>query len=125
MGPVAARMNRRLLEAAGDVLPDQLRQAARVARRGAVPEDRELRRTARRVALDQQEQLLSQRRWALPLLGLFVVFLVWEALGDQEQSALSWLAVTFLLALMAFQLLVPRHLARRAELLADPRGEDG
>jgi hypothetical protein len=39
MGPLAARMNRRFREAAGDVPRDQLQRIARLARRGPVPED--------------------------------------------------------------------------------------
>lgn len=125
MGPVAARMNRRLREAAGDIPPDQLGQVARLARRGTVPENAELRRAARRIALDQRHQLLGQRHWLLPLLGLLTAFLVWSALRDDEPSAFSWLVIALLLALLTAHLLLPRRLARRAERLADPPGEGG
>ena len=119
MGPLMARMNRRFREAAGDVPPDQLRRVAGLARRGAVPEDPELRRAAHPVALQQRDQLLGQRRWVLPLLALLTAFLVSAALRDGEPDALSWLVIALLLVLIAAHLLLPRHLARRAELLAD------
>ena len=119
MGPFAARMNRRFREAAGDLPPDRLRAAARLARRGAGPDDPELRRAAHRVALPQRDQLVRQRRWVLPVLALLTAFLLWEALPDGEPSAFSWLVVVLLLVLLAVHLLMARHLARRAELLAD------
>lgn len=119
-GPLSARMNRRFREAAGDVPRDQLQRIARLARRGPVPEDPQLRRAAHRVALQQRDQLLRQRRWALPLLGLVMAFLLWLALRDGAGDPFPWLAVVFLLALIAAHLLVARRLARRAELLADP-----
>ena len=53
MGPVIARRNRRFRDAAGDIPRDQLLQVAKLAQRGAAPEDAELRRAAHRVALDQ------------------------------------------------------------------------
>jgi hypothetical protein len=59
MGPLMARMNRRFGEAAGDGPRDQLQWVARLARRGPVPEDAELRQAARRVALQQREQLVG------------------------------------------------------------------
>jgi cytochrome bd-type quinol oxidase subunit 2 len=123
MGPVAARMNRRFREAAGDVPRDQWRRVARSARRGPVPEDPQLRRAARRVALQQREQMVSQRRWVLPLLGVVTAFLLWVALRDGRADPVTWLVIVLLLGLIATHLLMARHLTRRAELLADPPGE--
>jgi hypothetical protein len=120
MGPLAARMNRRFREAAGDVPRDQLQRIARLARRGPVPEDPQVRRAAHRVALQQRDQLLGQRRWALPLLGLVTAFLLWAALRDGGADPFSWFVIVFLLVLIAAHLLMARRLARRAELLADP-----
>jgi hypothetical protein len=119
MGPLLARMNRRFREAAGDVPRDQLQRIARLARRGPVPEDPQLRRAAHRVALQQRDQLLRQRRWALPLLGLVTAFLLWLALRGGGDP-FPWLVVVFLIVLIAAHLLMARRLARRAELLADP-----
>ena len=113
-------MNRRFLEAAGDLPPDQLIRQGRSARRGAVPEDPDLRRAAHRIALQQRDQWVSQRRWVLPLLDLIVAFLIWAALRDGESDGFSWPVITFLLVLIAGHLVTAWHPARRAELLADP-----
>ncbi len=120
MGPFAARMNRRFREAAGDVPRDQLQRIARLARRGPVPEDPQVRQAAHRVALQQRDQLLAQRRWVLPLLGLIVAFLLWVALRDGGGDPFSWFVIVILLVLVAAHLLLARHLTRQAELLADP-----
>ena len=120
MGPVAARMNRRFREAAGDVPPDQWQRVARLARRGPVPEEPQVRRAAHRVALQQRDQLLAQRRWFLPLLGVVTAFLLWVALRDGGGDPFSWLVIVFLLVLIAAHVLVARRLARRAEMLAEP-----
>ena len=120
MGPLLIRMDRGFREAAGDVPPDQLRRIARLARRGPVPEDPQLRRAAHRVALQQRDQLVSQRRWALPLFGLVTAFLLWVALRDGGGDPFPWLAVVFLVVLIAAHLLMARRLSCRAELLADP-----
>ena len=120
MGPVIARRNRRFRDAAGDIPRDQLLRVAKLAQRGSAPEDAELRRAAHRVALDQRDQVVSQRRWVLPLLGLIVVFLIWATLRDGESDGFSWLVITFLLVVIAGHLVMAWHLARRAELLADP-----
>lgn len=112
MGPLLARRNRRFRDAAGDIPREQHLRAAKLAQRGPVPEDPQLRRSARRVALDHRDQLLSQRRWVLPLLAALTAFLVWAALRDSEPDALSWLMIIFLLVLIAAHLVLPRHLAR-------------
>ena len=119
-GPITARMNRRFREAAGYLPPGQLGRAIRLARRGPVPEDLELRRAARRISEHQLSQLRSQGCWLLPLLGLTTAFLLWIVLRDGRADPFSWLVIVLLLVLIAAHLLLARRLARRAELLADP-----
>ncbi len=120
MGPVFARRNRRFRDAAGDISRDHLLRVAKLARRGPVPEDPQLRRAARRVALDHRDQLLGQRPWALPFAGLLLALAVWLALSSGEQAPFWWLAAAFFLVLLVTPTLMARRLARRAELLADP-----
>ena len=120
MGPVAARMNRRFREAAGDIPREQWRLVARLARRGPVPEDPQVRRAAHRVAQQQRDQLSAQRWWLLPPLGVVTAFLLWVALRDGRADPVTWLVIVLLLGLIATHLLLARHLTRRAELLAEP-----
>lgn len=120
MGPVIARRNRRFRDAAGDIPRDQLLRVAKLAQRGAAPEDAQLRRAAHRVALDQRDLLLGQRRWAVPFAGLLLALAVWLALSGGEQAPFRWLAAVLFLVLLAVPTLRARHLAHRAELLADP-----
>ena len=120
MGPITARDNRRVREAAGYLPPGQLGRAVRLARRGAVPEDQELRRAARRIAQHRLSQVRSQRWWALPVSVLAVASNVWIALRDGEMAWLGWLGAAFFLGLIATHLLIARRLVRRAELLAAP-----
>ena len=123
MGPLAAWLNRRVRDAAGDLPPDQLGRATRLARRGAVPEDPRLRRAAHRIALQQRDQLVRQRPWAFPFLVLVLGLTLWRVLGDGEPTWFWWLLMAFWLTMLAVHLHTVRHLGRRAELLADPPGE--
>jgi uncharacterized membrane protein YhhN len=50
-------------------------------------------------------------------------FLTWAALRDSEPDPFSWLVIAGLLVLIAAHLLLPRHLDRRADLLAHPTDE--
>ena len=70
--------------------------------------------------LDQQDLLLGQRRWAVPFAGLLLALAVWLVLSGGEQAPFWWLAAVFFLVLLAVPTLRAWHLARRAELLADP-----
>jgi hypothetical protein len=119
-GPVTARNNRRVIEAAGYLPPGQLGRAVRLTRRGEVPEDPELRRAARRIAQHDLAQLRGRRWWALTVVVLLTALSLWLAFDGGEAARLGWLGAVFSLALLAAHLLIARHLARRAELLADP-----
>jgi hypothetical protein len=120
VGPVLARSNRRLRDAAGDVPRDQLHRVVVLARRGPVPEDPRLRQAARRVALDQRQQVLAQRWWTLPFIALVITGMVWGALSAVEPAWVWWVMAAFFTPLAGSHLVLPRQLARRAELLADP-----
>jgi membrane associated rhomboid family serine protease len=122
VGPLLARQRRRAREAAGTDRPDLLRRAARVAARGPVPEDPELREAARRLALHQRAVLLRQRRWALPFLALVLAGDVAFAL-TRSPAWVWWLGAVFFAALLSVHLLWPRRLARRARLLATPEDD--
>ncbi|WNV75511.1 hypothetical protein [Geodermatophilus sp. DSM 44513] len=81
-----------------------------------------LRGAARRIALQQRDVMVRQRRWLLPLLGVLLVLLLVLALGGGGSPAV-WLAIVLLSGLVAAHFLMARHLAQRAELLADPAGD--
>ena len=119
MGPVLARQQQRARDAVGTRSAAELRRAGRVANRGPVPDDRELREAARRYALHQRGEILRQRPWGIPFFVVVVALTVWLAL---RADALFWsFAVGLsLFASVAYGVL-PRRLARRADLLADPQ----
>lgn len=119
MGPVLARRQRRAMDAVGIRSAAELRRAARAANRGPVPEDRELREAARRYALHQRGEILRLRRWGIPFLVVVVALTVWLAL--RADAVFWWFAVGLsLFASVAYGVL-PRRLARRADLIADPQ----
>ena len=120
MGPIAARDNRRVIEAAGYLPPGKLGRAVRLARRGAVPEDPELRRAARRIAQHQRDRMRSQRWWPLFVFGVLAALSLWIALDGGAAAWLGWLGSAFFLVLLVAPTLMAGHLARRAELLAEP-----
>ncbi len=120
VGPVLVRQQRRAREAAGTASAAGLRQATRAARRGAVPDDPELREAARRLALHQRRELLRQRRWGLPVFLGLTALAVWLAAGGDP--VLWWFAAGFLLFATWVHAVEPRRLARRAEWLAAPDG---
>lgn len=117
MGPFLARRNRRLREALGEAGVARRAQVVRAAWRGPMPEDPELREAARRVALDQREQTLGERRWAVPVL---VLFAIGEAAAAVWLTPWFWLAVALFVGAAASAMIMPNRLARRAELLQDP-----
>ncbi|MFW3172663.1 hypothetical protein [Geodermatophilus sp. CPCC 206100] len=122
MGPLLARQRRRVHEAVGTDRTDLLRRAGRVAVRGSLPEDPELREAARRLALVQRSLLLRQRRWALPFFVLLLALALTFAL-TRTPAWPWWLAVVFFGGLLSVQVLLPRRLARRAAQLASPDGD--
>ncbi len=118
MGPVLTRQQRRAWSAAGTASSAGLRAAARAAQRGPVPGDPELREAARRLALHQRDVLLRQRRWAAPLFSLLVALAVWLAVTG---APAYWLfAAGFALLAAWTSVVLPRRLARRADLLTAP-----
>ena len=121
MGPVMARRNRRTREALGTDDPDVIRRAARAARRGPVPADPTLREGARRMAELQREQLVRQRRWAVPFSVLVIAAAVYLAIAV---SPAGWVLAAVFAVLLAMLLALPRRLERRAELLADPAARE-
>ena len=122
IGLMAARDHRRFRETAGTLSPHRLRQAARLALRGPVPDDLGLRQSARRMALQQREEIVRPRRWALPFFVSVLVLAVWLALTSSPAWP-GWVLSAVLVPTLAEQLLLPRRLASRAELLADPAGD--
>ncbi|MGY1681536.1 hypothetical protein [Geodermatophilus sp. SYSU D01176] len=74
------------------------------------------------MALQQREEIVRLRWWALPFFAVVLVLAVWLALTSSPAWP-GWLLTATVVPTLAEQLIPPRHLARRAELLADPPGE--
>jgi hypothetical protein len=117
MGPILARVNRRYREAAGEHNVDRLSRLGWRGWRAKVSDDPELREAARRVTLLQRDQLLRQRRWAIPVFVVVIAMDVWLAFA----SSPWWLlAAVVPAAILVGNLVMPGRLERRAEELRDP-----
>ena len=119
MGPFMARMNRRLLDTAGEEHADRLSRTGWGRRPERLGDDPELRAAARRVAMLQRDQLLRQRRWAVPFFVLLLGLDLWLAVVSSPWFLLAGLVMA---AFLVGHLLMPRRLERRAELLQDRAG---
>lgn len=117
MGPILARINRRFRETAGEKYIDRLSGIGWRGWQKKLGNDPELRAAARRITLLQRDQLLRQRRWAIPFFVLMIGVVVWLAV---VQSPWHWLSVVLFTAFLVGHLLMPRRLERRAEELRDP-----
>lgn len=121
VGPVLAWRSRRVREALGTDDPGVIRRAARVARRGPVPEDPTAREQGHRMAAELRDQALSARPLTCAAIVLLAGLAVVAALVAGEVALLVVL-LPLPAAMGALAWWVPRRYGRRAELLGSPPG---
>lgn len=114
MGPVLARLNGRARDALGELPAGRHSEVLRAASRGPVPADPEIRTAAARLAEVQLAQTLRYRTLGLIV---FPVLLVLQAVLAVAVSAWFGLGVVLFGALLALQVVEPRRLRRRVEIL--------
>jgi Flp pilus assembly protein TadB len=116
MGPWVARQRRKALAASGD-MPFHDRQIAnRAVMRGPVPLDPEIRQAAARLSRLQLKQYSPGRRWlGVIFFGALNVLYGLLALTD---SPWWWIAFAIFLGFGALNVMLPRHLQRRLEMLS-------
>ncbi len=112
-----ARDRAQVEDTTGGLSPKDRRAAQRASLSGPIPTDPLIRQTALDLAT-YRAGLVALRRWVLISAALMIVSLLWAA-----TSSPWWLAVTALSLYSAIrQLLMPRRLQHRIELLTSPEG---
>jgi hypothetical protein len=114
-GPLAHRQNQRARELATGLSPAEQRAALRAALRGPVPQRPEVRAAAQRLAERQLAETRRQRTFSVVTFGAFLLLSLYLALATIPWW---WAAIAFWTFLLVGQAWYPRHLARRAALLA-------
>jgi hypothetical protein len=114
LGYMAWKQAHESISGAGSLPEDHLARAERAARRGAVPQEDELRQAALGIVEHRLLMLHATRVRALVSTASLLVVAVLLAVSH---SPWWWMGVGFGLALLAFVLWTPAHLERRAQLL--------
>ena len=118
MGPLTARHNRRVLVSLDGVPPKAARAVLRDARRGRLAGDSPERAAALRLARCQHDQMITQRRWAIPALLLLFVALGVAAVFLHRPAGLLMLALPIIL--LGVHVLSLRRLRRQIAVLQQP-----
>lgn len=114
MGRLLADQARRLRAAIGPMSRQEYAQARRAAARGPVPDDPVLRQQAALLAAHDHRELT---RFRVPQSIVFASAFVGEVLAAVVVSPWFWLAAALFAGLLAVQVVWPRRLRRRIELL--------
>jgi hypothetical protein len=116
MGPLVTRLHRKGLAAGGDLPARDLRVASRAVMRGPVPLDSDIRTAAARLARLQLDQYSGRRLWlGVILFGTLTLLAAFLALTE---SPWWWIEFPIFLAFGALNVMLPRHLRRRLEILS-------
>jgi len=116
MGPWAVRQRRQAVAASGDLPFQALRIASRAVMRGPVPLDPEIRQATVRLTRLQLKQYSRGRLW----LGAFFVGALNVLYGflALTESPWWWIPFGIFLGFGVLNVVLPRHLRRRMEMLS-------